>query len=122
LHLSRGDLLARLGRPDEAEREFRTELADYPKAADAYASLIMLYATQRRLDEATKLVFEAVKANPQPHTYAVIAETLAAIGDMNGAMFWIGQGLHQYPADSELRAMPARVRAAAPMLRKQLTN
>lgn len=123
LHLTRGDLLARLGRSDEAEREFRAEITDFPKASsDAYASLIMLLATERRLDEATKLVFEAIKAVPQPHTYAVIAETLAAIGDMNGAMFWIGQGLHQYPADSELRAMPARVRAAAPALRKQLMN
>jgi arylsulfatase A-like enzyme/predicted Zn-dependent protease len=123
LHLSRGDLLARLGRGEEAEREFRAEIADFPKtSSDAYASLIMLLATERRLDEATKLVFEAIKAVPQPHTYAVVAETLAAIGDMNGAMFWIGQGLHQYPSDGELRAMPARVRAAAPALRKQLTN
>jgi len=123
LHLSRGDLLAPLGPGDEAEREFRAEIADFPKTSpDAYASLIMLLATERRLDEATKLVFEAIKAVPQPHTYAVVAATLAPIRDMNGAMFWIGQGLHQYPSDGELRAMPARVRAAAPALRKQLTN
>jgi len=122
LHLSRGDLLARLGRADEAEREFHTEIEDYPKATAAYASLIMLLATQRRLDAATKIVFEAVNAIPEPHTYAVIADTLAAIGDTNGAMFWIVQGLRHYPADGELRAMPARVRAAAPLLRKQLTN
>jgi tetratricopeptide (TPR) repeat protein len=122
LHLSRGDVLARLGRTEEAEREFHAEIAAFPKASEAYASLIMLLATERRLDEATKLVFEAVKSIPEPHTYAVIAETLAAIGDGNGAMFWIGQGLQHYPADSELRAMPARLRATAPVVRKQLMN
>lgn len=122
LHLSRGDVLARLGRADEAERELRAEITDYPNSSAAYASLIMLLATRRRLDEATKIVFEAVKANPEPHTYAVLADTLAAIGDTKGAMFWIDQGLRHYPADVELRAMPARVRAVAPLLRKQLMN
>ncbi len=122
LHLSRGDVLARLGRADEAEREFRAEIADFPKVSTAYASLIMLLATQRRLGEATKVVFDAVKADPEPHTYAVIADTLAAIGDTNGAMFWVDEGLQHYPADGELRAMPARVRAAAPLLHKQLMN
>ena len=122
LHLSRGDVLARLGRTDEAEREFHAEIAAFPKTSDAYASLIMLLTTEHRLDEATKLVFETVKSIPEPHTYAVIAETLAAIGDGNGAMFWIGQGLQRYPADSELRAMPARLRAAAPEIRRQFVN
>ncbi|HEX3110167.1 MAG TPA: tetratricopeptide repeat protein, partial [Thermoanaerobaculia bacterium] len=122
LHLSRGDVLARLGRVDEAEREFRAEIGDFPKDSAAYASLIMLFATQRRLDEATKVVFEAVRTNPEPHTYAVVADTLVAIGDMNGAMFWINQGLQHYPADGELRTMPARLRAAGPLLRKQLLN
>jgi arylsulfatase A-like enzyme/predicted Zn-dependent protease len=122
LHLSRGDVLARLGRTDEAEREFHAEISDFPKTSAAYASLIMLLATQRRLDEATKIVFEAVKAIPEPHTYAVIAETLVAIGDTNGATFWISQGLQHYPADGELRTMPARLRDAAPLLRKQLMN
>lgn len=122
LHLDRGDVLARLGRTDEAEREFRAEMADFPDASDAYASLIVLLATQHRLDEASQVVFQAVKAIPEPHTYAVVAETLTAIGDTNGAMFWVARGLRQFPADGELRAMPARVRAAAPLLRKQLLN
>jgi tetratricopeptide (TPR) repeat protein len=122
LHLSRGDVLARLGRNEEAEREFHAEIAAFPKASEAYASLIMLLATERRLDEATKLVFETVKSIPEPHTYAVVAETLAAIGDGNGAMFWVGQGLQRYPADSELRAMPARLRASATEIRKQFVN
>lgn len=122
LHLNRGDILARLGRPEDAEREFRAELATFPKTSDAYASLIMLLATQHRVDEATKLVFELIKTVPEPHSYVVVAETLAAIGDNNGAMFWTAQGLHNFPTDAELRSMPARLREAAPLLRKQLTN
>lgn len=122
LHLNRGDVLARLGRPEEAEREFRAEITTYPKTSEAYASLIMLLATQRRLDEATKLVFELIKAVPEPHSYVVVADTLAAIGDANGAMFWVAQGLQHYPADPELRGMPARLRQTIPLLRKQLTN
>jgi arylsulfatase A-like enzyme/Tfp pilus assembly protein PilF len=122
LHLNRGDVLARLGRNEEAEREFRSEIADFPKTSEAYASLIMLLATQRRLDEATRLVFDFVKAVPEAHSYAVIAETLKAIGDDNGAMFWIAQGLQHYPGNPELRAMPARLREVTPILRKQLTN
>lgn len=122
LHLQRGDVLARLNRNQEAEREFRAEIAAFPKNSDSYASLIMLLVTEGRLDEATKLVFELIKESPEPHTYAVVAETLGAIGDDRGAMFWVAQGLQRFPSDRELQTLPARLRAVSPLLRKQLTN
>lgn len=120
VHSARGDILARLSRNDEAERELRTEIEQFPKNAEAYASLIMLLVTERRVDEATKLVYAAVEAAPEPHTFAVVAETLTAIGDDRGALFWAYQGIRKYPANAELRQLPARLREAAPMLRKRL--
>lgn len=122
LHAARGDLLARLNRNDEAEREFRTEIQLNPDVPDAYASLVMLLAIEHRIDEATKLIFEMVKAAPKPHTYTVVAETLTAIGDDRGALFWAYQGQQRYPQDAELRRLPQHVREAAPILRKRLRN
>jgi arylsulfatase A-like enzyme/Tfp pilus assembly protein PilF len=120
LHAARGDLLARLNRNDEAEQEFRTEIQMNPGMPDAYASLVMLLATENRLDEGTKLIFDMVKAAPKPHTYTVVAETLTAIGDDRGALYWAYQGQQRYPQDAELRRLPDNVRKAAPELRKRL--
>lgn len=118
LHLARGDVLARLGRTQEAESEFHAEVAAYPASADAYSSLVMLLATQHRLDEATKVVYDAMKASPQPHSYVVISETLEAIGDDRGAMYWAYQGLQHYPTNAELRGLPEHLRKATTLLRK----
>jgi arylsulfatase A-like enzyme/tetratricopeptide (TPR) repeat protein len=120
LHLTRGDALARLGRGEEAEREFRAEINDFPADARAYSSLIMLLVTEHRTDEATKLVFDAVKAAPYPHSYVVIAETLKAIGDDRGATFWTNQGLQRFPQDPELRALPKRMAQMTSILRSNL--
>ncbi|HSY51491.1 MAG TPA: sulfatase-like hydrolase/transferase [Thermoanaerobaculia bacterium] len=120
LHLTRGDALARLGRNEEAEGEFHAEINDFPADARAYSSLIMLLATERRFDEATKVVFDAIKASPEPHTYTVIAETLKAIGDDKGALYWAYQGMQRYPQDAELRGLPRHLAAVTPALKSRL--
>lgn len=117
LHLARGDIFARLGRTAEAEQEFRMEIAHFPSAPNAYSSLILLLATSGRADEATQLVFQMLKASPAPHTYIVVSETLKAIGDDQGAMYWAYQGMQRYPNDSALRALPKRLAQATRMLR-----
>ncbi|MEA2240281.1 MAG: hypothetical protein QOC81_5005 [Thermoanaerobaculia bacterium] len=122
LHSARGDLLARLNRNDEAEKEFRAEIQLNPGVPDPYASLVMLLAVEHRLDEGTKLIFEVVKNAPQPHTYTVVAETLTAIGDDGGALFWADQGQKLYPQDAELKELPQHIRKAAPILRQRLTR
>ncbi|HEY6842749.1 MAG TPA: tetratricopeptide repeat protein, partial [Thermoanaerobaculia bacterium] len=121
-HLFRGDVLARLGRNDDAEREFRQEINDFPNEARAYSSLILLLSTEGRLDEATKLVFQAFKAAPGPHTYTVIADTLVSIGDERGALFWAQQGLQRYPRDPEIRDLPAHVARAANVLKHSVST
>ena len=119
LHAARGDLLARLNRNQEAEQEFRAEIQLNPGAPDAYGSLVLLLATENRLDEARNLIFEMVKAAPKPHTYTVVAETLTAMGDDPGALYWAYQGQKKYPQDAELRQLPQHVREAAPKLPKR---
>ena len=109
LHLSRGDLLARLGRNSEAENDFRLEIANFPSSTNAYASLILLLASQQRLDEATKLVFDLIKAAPAAHSYVTVSETLKAVGDDRGALYWAYQGLQKYPNDSELHGLSRRL-------------
>jgi arylsulfatase A-like enzyme/Tfp pilus assembly protein PilF len=120
LHIIRGDALARLGRGDEAEQEFRAEISDFPTDPKPYSSLIMLLASERRIDQATQVVFEAIKASPVPHSYAVIAETLKAIGDDNGALFWTYQGLQRFPQDAELKRLPKKLAELTPKLRANL--
>jgi tetratricopeptide (TPR) repeat protein len=66
LHVLRGDVLARVGRNSEAEQEFRTEIEHFPGSPNAYASLILLLASEQRVDEATKLVFDLIKTAPTP--------------------------------------------------------
>jgi arylsulfatase A-like enzyme len=122
LHSARGDLLARLDRNEEAERELRTEIQLNPGVPEPYASLVMLLAVEHRLDEGTKLIFDVVKNAPQPHTYTVVAETLTAIGDDRGALFWAYQGQQRYPQDAELKALPQHIQKAAPILRQRLMH
>lgn len=105
LHLYRADVLARLGRNAEAEREFRAEIAAFPTEPDAYAGLILLLTANGRVDEATKLVFTLVETAPTPPSYLAVSETLRAIGDERGARYWAMQGLRRYPENRELRGM-----------------
>jgi arylsulfatase A-like enzyme/Flp pilus assembly protein TadD len=105
LHLYRGDVLARLNRTAEAEREFRREIADAPTQPDAYASLILLLASSGRSDEATSVVFDLIKAAPHAPSYIAVSETLAAVGDSRGALYWAHQGAQKFPADRDLKTL-----------------
>ena len=111
LHFYRGDILARLGRNGEAEREFRKEIANYPAQPDAYTSLILLLSATGRPDEATRVVFDLIKAAPQPGSYVAVSEALAAIGDARGAIYWAYQGARKFPADRTLQSLVREMRA-----------
>ena len=104
LQFHRGDALARLGRPDEAEAAFRKEIELYPKNPRPYKNLILLYVTEGKNEAATELIFAMEKAAPVPPTYIAISETLRVVGDVNGAHFWAVRGLSRFPNNPELRA------------------
>jgi arylsulfatase A-like enzyme/Flp pilus assembly protein TadD len=90
----RGDLLARLGRPEEAEQALRQEISLSPADPRAYQSLIVLLASEGRSDEATRLVYQLIAAAPTRANYAAVSQTLQTLGDVDGARYWASRGRH----------------------------
>ncbi len=105
LNFFRGDVLARMGRADEAEVAFRKEIEQFPTDAQPYKNLILLYVTEGKNDAATQLIFALEKAAPTPPSYVAISETLKIIGDRNGSRFWAARGLNRFPKDRQLQAL-----------------
>ena len=105
LSFLRGDLLARLGRNEEAERALKQEIALSPGDARAYQSLIVLLVSEGRGDDATRLVYQLIHAAPTAANFAAVAETTEALGDRNGSRYWAAQGLQKFPGDPLLRKM-----------------
>jgi arylsulfatase A-like enzyme/Flp pilus assembly protein TadD len=106
LHLLRGDVLARMGRPQEAETEFREELRAYPTTLKAWSSLVILYATQSRIADVHKAVEDMVAASPGVDAYLAAFQTLSVLGDRAGAERWKQEGLKRYPGDARFRRPP----------------
>ncbi len=103
VHFLRGDVLARLGRIEEAETELRKEIEYFPEAPTAYRNLILLLTAQGRVDEATRLVFQLAEASPTPAAYEAIVSTLRTLGDERGARYWARKALKEYPEAREFR-------------------
>jgi tetratricopeptide (TPR) repeat protein len=106
LHLLRGDVLARMGRPNEAETEFREELRAYPTTLKAWSSLVILYATQSRIADVHKAVEDMVGASPGVDAYLTAFQTLSVLGDQAGAERWKREGLKKYPGDARFHRPP----------------
>jgi arylsulfatase A-like enzyme/predicted negative regulator of RcsB-dependent stress response len=101
----RGDLLARLGRNEEAERALKQEIALSPGDARAYQSLIVLLVSEGRGGEATPLVYQLIDNAPTAENFAAIAEVMTTLGDHNGARYWAARGLQKFPQDARLRKL-----------------
>ncbi|HVT43463.1 MAG TPA: sulfatase-like hydrolase/transferase [Thermoanaerobaculia bacterium] len=100
---ARGDVLARTGRFEEAERDLRAEIAAFPEEPDAYRSLIILLVASERLQEATATVRELIETAPRPPSYIAVCEALEAVGDRRGVRYWARRGLERFPADPALK-------------------
>jgi len=105
LNFFMGDALARLGRNDEAERAFRSEIKLFPSDPEPYRNLVLLCTAEGKTQEATELIFALEKSSPTPPSYVAIAETLKIIGDRNGSRFWAARGLNRYPSDRQLQVL-----------------
>ena len=103
IHLLRGDILARMGRAREAEREFRRQIELYPEEPQAYRKLVVLLVTQNRLDDATNVLTQLIETAPTPRSYLAVCRTLEILGDERGARYWARQGLEKFPDVTELR-------------------
>ncbi|HEX8171616.1 MAG TPA: sulfatase-like hydrolase/transferase [Thermoanaerobaculia bacterium] len=93
LYTLRGDALARLGMPREAEAAFREELRLFPNDAEAWRALVVLLASQGRNEEVTSAIESLAASSPRPQTYALIAGTLEVLGDREGARYWRARSL-----------------------------
>jgi arylsulfatase A-like enzyme/Flp pilus assembly protein TadD len=81
LEARRGDVLARMGRREEAVAAFRTELAAYPQNLEAYANLAVVLALLERPQAEVRGVLEQMqRANPGPVSAGVAGRVLAFVG------------------------------------------
>jgi arylsulfatase A-like enzyme/Flp pilus assembly protein TadD len=89
LDFLRGDALARLGRYPEAEAAFQEEIRRYPRNAQAYARLAIVYGLQRRsVTEVDRVLKAMVAASPGREARELAAKTLDSMGDPRGARAW----------------------------------
>jgi choline-sulfatase len=85
LHYLKGETLARMSRPEQAEAEFRTELRLFPDNADAKASLALLYAAWGRKADARRMIKDLLAGNPGRDQLVVAAQISAVLGDTKEA-------------------------------------
>jgi arylsulfatase A-like enzyme/Tfp pilus assembly protein PilF len=88
LEFTRGDILARMNRYDEAIAAFRKEIAAYPHSKQPYANLALVYALQGKTGDAYGALEEMGQANPNKRTYLFAAHTLEQLNDPRGAAVW----------------------------------
>ncbi len=105
LYFIRGDVLARLGRFDEAEHDLRKEIELFPDEPSAYKNLVLLLVAQNRIPEATELLRSLVREAPTPPSYIAVCHVLDTLGDKRGVHYWAMQGLLKYPDNPTLRKL-----------------
>jgi tetratricopeptide (TPR) repeat protein len=84
----RGDLLARLDRPEEAAAAYRREIAAFPRHLQAYANLSVILMIQGRSAEANEMLAQMARENPHRGAFLLAAKTLEAFEDRQGAARW----------------------------------
>jgi tetratricopeptide (TPR) repeat protein len=80
-HFVKGEIFARMSRPEDAEKEFQTELRLFPHSLDAQASLALLYAAWGRKTDARRALGELVAGNPGPTLLMTAAQVSTILGD-----------------------------------------
>jgi arylsulfatase A-like enzyme/predicted negative regulator of RcsB-dependent stress response len=75
----RGDVLARLDRPDEAVAAYQREIESSPQHLQSYANLAVIYVIEGKRAEAEKTLALMTKRNPHRGAQALAAKTRAAL-------------------------------------------
>ncbi|HSB64002.1 MAG TPA: sulfatase-like hydrolase/transferase, partial [Thermoanaerobaculia bacterium] len=104
LHMLRGDVLARSGRPAEAEKEFLEELRLYPDRVDARVSLAALYASVNRRKEARRVVIDMVSRQPSPESFLLGMKTFHSTEDPEGETQLRLEARRLFPKDPRFAA------------------
>ncbi|HLJ74173.1 MAG TPA: hypothetical protein VKU62_06280, partial [Thermoanaerobaculia bacterium] len=100
---TRGDILARMGRNQEAEAAFRDEMQRFPRTTDAYMMLALLLASEHRFSEIDPTLEAMVKASPMPATYFLAAREMHDLGNEEGSRFFRSQGEQMLRAERPSR-------------------
>ena len=85
LELLRANILASMGRFEEAEAALRREIELFPSAVAAYPRLAVLLARHGRPDEAIETVRRLVDTHPNPAGYSAAARAFELLGDPRSA-------------------------------------
>lgn len=84
----RGDILARLDRPDEAMAAYEREIAQSPDHLQSYANLAVIQLILGRRADAQRTLDSMASKNPHRGAWLLAAKTLDAFGDEDGAARW----------------------------------
>ncbi len=103
LHRLRGDVLARMDRPGEAEKEFLEEIRLFPRNVDVRVELAVLYASKNRAPDVYRTLEALVTEVPTLEAFAKATKTLAVLGDRAGAEAMRRRGLSHFPGDARLK-------------------
>ena len=76
----RGDVLARLNRPEEAIAAYRREIASSPEHLQSYSNLAVIYFIEENPRAARDVLAEMTRNNPHRGARELAAKTLAAFG------------------------------------------
>jgi choline-sulfatase len=80
LDFLRGDIYARMDRPDDAVAAYQREIANFPENTQAYANLAIIYFIEGKRANVERTLEEMVKANPHPGARALAARTRKELG------------------------------------------
>jgi len=117
MHMLRGDVLARSGRPVEAEKEFLEELRLYPDRVDARVSLSALYASVDRRQDARRVIIDLVSRQPAPESFLLGMKTFRSTEDSEGEVQLRREARRLFPKDPRFAAPATSSSAARPRSR-----
>ena len=84
-HFTRGDILARMNRYDEAIAEFQQEIATFPMNRQTYANLYLVYMVKNDFVDAQRTIDAMIGNVPGKATLLFAAKTVGALGDQRAA-------------------------------------
>jgi arylsulfatase A-like enzyme/Tfp pilus assembly protein PilF len=105
LHAGLADCLARMGAAEEAEREFRAELAAVPWSPEGRVGLATLYRSQGRDADARAVLGGLIAAQPEPtaDAYWTVVHAFTLLGDTAAASEWKVKARARFPGDARFR-------------------
>jgi len=80
LEFTRGDILARMDRPEEAADAFREEIRLFPHQREAYSNLTIVYWVRGDAAHAKETMDAMVAANPSNESYRYAADLFRELG------------------------------------------